>query len=317
MKIDTDTKARLLFAGFLVLIGAAALAWYLATENRYAVYQLYTPDPVSGLIPDAPIEFHGVEVGKVKAVVLVDPGLVRVVLDIEKNAPISSATVATIVSRGVAARGFTGYVYVALEDAGSGAVPLAARPGEPYPVIRAAPSKALTLDTAVNQVNDNVQATTELLRALLDKKSVAALRQSIDNLQKVTQVLADNSAKLGSVVATAERASHRVEPLLASSQQTVDAVRDLTRRVGPLVDDGRDTMRALQGASGRVGPLLDTSQQTVDTIQSQILPQVMKAVADLNNLSASFTELANKIERDPSVLIRGAAPPRPGPGEGK
>jgi hypothetical protein len=40
-------------------------------------------------------------------------------------------------------------------------------------------------------------------------------------------------------------------------------------------------------------------------------------VDDLNKLAASFNELAGKIERDPSVLLRGAAPARPGPGGGR
>jgi phospholipid/cholesterol/gamma-HCH transport system substrate-binding protein len=316
MKIDVDMKARLLFVAFLALLGAGALGWYLVAAARYAVYQIYTGDAVSGLIVDAPVEFHGVEVGKVKSVKLLDPRRVGIVLEVERATPITSATVATIISRGVAARGFTGYVYVSLEDGGTG-TPLQPRPGEAYAEIRTAPAKVVTLDTAVNQVNDNVQATTELLRAVLDKNTVASLRQSIDNLQRVTKVLADNSAKLDSVIATAERASRRIEPLLASSQHTVDAVQDVTRRVGPLIDSGSDTVRTLQGASGRVGPLLGASQQTVDTLQSQILPQVSKAVSDLNALSASFTELANRIERDPSVLIRGSAPPKPGPGEGR
>jgi phospholipid/cholesterol/gamma-HCH transport system substrate-binding protein len=316
MKIGVDMKARLLFVALLVLLGGGALAWYLAGEGRYAGYQIYTGDTVSGLIADAPVEFHGVEIGKVKSVKLLDPHRVGVVLDVERGAPVSSATVATIISRGVAARGFTGYVYVALEDVGGG-TPLQARPGEAYPEIRTAPAKVVTLDTAVNQMNENVQATTDLLRTLLDKNTVASLRQSIDNLQRVTKTLADNSARLDGVIATAERASRRVEPLLASSQRTVDAVQDVTRRVGPLIDSSGDTLRALQDASGRVGPLLDSSRQTVDAIQSQILPQVAKTVDDLNKLAASFTELAAKIERDPSVLIRGAAPPKPAPGEGR
>jgi phospholipid/cholesterol/gamma-HCH transport system substrate-binding protein len=318
MKIGVDMKARLLFAATLALLGAGALAWYLAGAARHAGYQIYTGDAVSGLIVDAPVEFHGVEVGKVRKVKLLGPRRVSVVLDIEREAPISSATVATIVSRGVAARGFTGYVYVALEDEpGAGAAPLQARPGEAWPEIRTAPAKVVTLDTAVNQVNENVQATTELLRAVLDKNSAASLRQSIDNLQRMTKVLADNAGRLESVIATAERASRRVEPLLASTQSTVDGVQDVTRRIGPLIDSSRETVRTLQDASGRVGPLLESSQQAVDAIRSDILPQVTKTVDDLNKLAASFNELAGKIERDPSVLIRGAAPARPGPGEGR
>ena len=182
MKMDIDMKARLLFVAFLLVLATGALIWYFLAATHYATYQIYTKDSVSGLMVDAPIEFHGVEVGKVKSVKLIEPQLVGVVLNVEKDTPVSSATVATIISRGVAARGFTGYVYVSLEDAGTVASPLAAQPGEPYPVIRTAPTRVVTLDMAVNQVNANVQAATDLMRSVLDKKSVTSLRQSIDNL---------------------------------------------------------------------------------------------------------------------------------------
>jgi phospholipid/cholesterol/gamma-HCH transport system substrate-binding protein len=317
MKLDIEMKARLMFTAFLALVGAAGLAWYVLAATRYAVYQIYTRDPVSGLIVDAPIEFHGVEVGKVKRVSLVDPHLVSVLLNVEKGAPVSSATVATIISRGVAARGFTGYVYIALEDVGTGVPPLAAVPGAPYPVIRTVPSKIATLDTAMNQVNDNVQATTALLRSLLDQQTVASLRQSVESLRQVSKVLADNSAKLGSILATAERASRRIEPLLQSGQQTVNAMQDLTQQVGPLLESSRGAIGTLQSAGSRLGPLLESSQGTLDTIQNQLLPQATKALAGVDNMSDSFTDLASKVNRDPSVLIRGTAPPRPGPGEGQ
>ena len=175
MKMDIDMKARLLFIAFLLILATGALIWYLLAATHYKTYQIYTKDSVSGLIVDAPIEFHGVEVGKVKSIKLIEPQLVGIVLNVEKDAPVSSATVATIISRGVAARGFTGYVYVSLEDAGTVASPLTAKPGEPYPVIPTAPTKQVTLDTAVNQVNANVQATTDLMRSVLDKKSVTSL----------------------------------------------------------------------------------------------------------------------------------------------
>ena len=252
-----------------------------------------------------------------KSVKLIEPQLVGIVLNVEKEAPVSSATVATIISRGVAARGFTGYVYVSLEDAGTVTSSLVAQQGEPYPVIPTAPARQGTLDTAVNQVNANVQVATDLMRSVLDKKSVTSLRQSIDNLAQVSKTLADNSAKLDSIITATERASRRIEPLLESSQNAVNAVQDATRQAGPLLESGQNTAKSLQSASGRLVPLLESSQGTVDTIQTQILPQMTKALADLEILTHSFGDLANTINRDPSILIRGKTTARPGPGEAK
>jgi len=224
MKTDINTKARLAFVAFLLISIVAGTIWYFFSASQYATYQIYTQDSVSGLIADAPIEFHGVDVGRVKGIKLVNPHSVNIVLSIEKTAPVTSASVATITSRGLATRGFMGYVYISLEDVGTDSRELTTRPGERYPIIAAAPSKFVTLDTTLNQVNENVQVVTELLQSILDKKTIVSLKQSADSLQQVTRVLAENTKKLNSIVANTERASNRFEPLLESSHDTVRAL---------------------------------------------------------------------------------------------
>ena len=275
MKITVESKARLGFA-ILVLLGAAiGFAWTYWGSSRYASYEIRTRDAVSGLIADAPVEFHGVDVGKVKRVELTGPHSVSIVLSVRKDAPVTAATVATITARGLATRGFTGYVYVSLEDLGTDFRPLVASPGSALPVIPAAPSRSVNLDTTISQVNENVQLMSDLLQALLDRKTIAALKQSVDSLQRVTGTLAANNEKLGTIISNTERASNEFKPLLQASN---------------------DTVRALQ---------------------TQVLPEAHKTLANLGRLSTSLNGVASKIERDPSVLLRGAAPPTPGPGESR
>jgi len=304
MTNDINTKARLAFVAFLLIGIVAGALWYHFSVDQYATYQIFTEDSVSGLIADAPIEFHGVEVGKVKSIRLVNPHSVSIVLSIDKAAPVTSTSVATITSRGLATRGFTGYVYISLEDVGVDSRPLNTRPGAPYPIIPTAPSKVITLDTTINQVNNNVQVVTELLQSILDKKTIAALKQSADSLQQVTKVLAENTNKLNSIVANTERASHRFEPLLESSHE---AVRALQTQVLP------EVRKALTNFE----PLLESSHDTVRAFETQILPEAHKALINLDDLSTTFTGVATKINRDPSILIRGSTPPLPGPGESK
>lgn len=304
MTNDINTKARLTFVAFLLITLVAGAIWYHFSVNQYATYQIFTEDSVSGLIADAPIEFHGVEVGKVKSIRLVNPHSVRIVLSIDKSAPVTSTSVATITSRGLATRGFTGYVYISLEDVGSDSRPLTTRPGALYPIIPTAPSKVMTLDTTIKQVNDNVQVVTELLQSILDEKTVVSLKQSVDSLQQVTKVLAENTNKLNSIVANTERASHRFDPLLESSHE---AVRALQRQILP------EVRKALTNFE----PLLESSHDTVRALQTQILPEAEKALINLDDLSRTFTGAAAKINRDPSILIRGSMAPSPGPGESK
>jgi phospholipid/cholesterol/gamma-HCH transport system substrate-binding protein len=304
VKFGTNTIARLMFAAVLLIAIVAGAIWYLRSDSGYTTYQINTEDPVSGLAIDAPIEFHGVDVGKVKTIRLLSPRSVSIVLSIDKSAPVTSASVATITSRGLATRGYTGYVYISLDDVGIDSQPLTIRPGEPYPMIRTAPSKVITLDTSINQVKDDVQVITALLQSLLDKKTIVSLQQSVGSLQQLTSVLAANTEKLNSIVANTERASHRFEPLLKSADETVDQLQI------KVVPEMHEALTSLE-------PLLESSHDTVRALQMQILPEASKALIDLDNLSTALTGLATKVNRDPSILIRGTAPPLPGPGESR
>ncbi len=274
MNLSIENRARLAFA-FVVLLGAVAwLVWRLLTSGQYEIYQIRTHDSVSGLLADAPVEFHGVEVGRVRDVSLTDPHTVSILLNVKKDAPITVATTATITSRGLATRGFTGYVYISLEDSGADATPLAPAPGSPFPLIRSAPSKSVALDTAISQVNENVAVVVDLLRSTLDKQTIVALKQAVSNLQHVTAMLDTNNKKLSAIISNTEQASNQF-PLLLES--------------------GNDTVKALQ---------------------QQVLPEAYRTLSNLDRLSSSLTALTARINRDPSLLLRGITP-RPGPGEAK
>jgi len=280
--MSVEHRAWLLFGLLLVVGVAAGAAWYLSASTRYATFEIRTADPVSGLVADSPVEFHGVEVGKVRRVQLVNARSVSILLNVRRDAPVTSATVATITARGLATRGFTGYVYVALEDNGVDQRPLAAPPGDPYPRIPTTAAQSASLDTNISAVRQDVQQLTELVHSVLDQQSVGALKSSIHNLQRVTDVLAANSQRLDTMISSAERTT-------ANAEQT-----------------SRD-----------VKPLLDSSQQLVKIMQSEILPKTDDAIVKVSDLATSLTEISTEIERNPSVLVRGKSPPTPGPGEKK
>jgi phospholipid/cholesterol/gamma-HCH transport system substrate-binding protein len=272
---SAESKARWAFLMVLLLGGAVGFAWFALASGNYATYQIRTTDPVSGLMVDAPVEFHGVDVGRVAQIELSGPKAVNVLLRIRKDAPVSTATVATVTSRGLASKGFTGYVYVSLDDDSADARPVTTAAANGYPQLRTAPSRSVNLDTAISQVNDNVQSVTRLLQAALDDQTLASLRQALDGMQQVTRTLAANSEKMNAIILNAERASNRLEPLLESTHQTARA------------------------------------------LQTQLLPQAYDALARMDRLSGTLNSAASRIERDPSVLVRGGARRLPGPGESK
>lgn len=320
--LSAERRAWWIFALILLLGGALAAAWLALASSRYRTYELRTHDAVSGLIEDAPVEFHGVEVGKVDRIALTGPASVSVLLRIRKDAPVTSATVATITSRGLASKGFTGYVYVALEeDDGGRGQALADPPAGGHRELRTGPSRSVNMDTAMNQVNENVQSMTRLLQAALDARTLASLRQSLDSVQKVARTLDANSERMNTILANAERATARLGPLLDSGSQTARA---LQTQVVPKAYDAFVNLDRLstsldanaRQANSRLQPLLESGHDTARALQTQVLPEAYEAIANLNRLSTSLRDATARIERDPSVLIRGTGS-RPGPGEAR
>jgi phospholipid/cholesterol/gamma-HCH transport system substrate-binding protein len=305
MAASVESKARWWFVGFLLVLAAAAAVWALAAAGRNVTYEIRSRDSVSGLIPGSPVEFHGVEVGRIRSVELVDPHLVRVLLDVRREVPVTSATVATITGRGLATRGFTGYVYVSLEDQAGPGRPLVAPRDSPYPLLATAPSQVVSLDTSISQLNENVQTLRELLQTVLDPDTVASLKESLAGVQQVTKTLSANNQKLVATLDNAERATARAHSAMARLE-ALSASTD--QRLGVIL---RNTERA----STRFEPLLESGNEAVRSLQTLILPEAHRTLVHLDQLSVSLGDTASRIRRNPALLLRGASPQPAGPGE--
>lgn len=312
MDASAEAKAKWLFWAVLLVLAAAAASAFLLAGARSTTYELRTREAVSGLIAGAPVEFHGVEVGQVRSVRLLEPRLVQVLLDLRRDTPVTTSTVATITGRGLAARGFTGYVYVALEDGGGSSAPLAASPDGPYPRLAVGPSRQVNMDASFEALNRNVQEVNALLQSALDRQTLASLRQSLQNLDRLTASLAAHDGQLARILANAEKASvqmqSRVLPQAEGTLARMDALTAASEQRLAVI------LRNAEQASTQFGPLLQASQETVRSLQSQVLPEAQHALARLDQLSGTLNDTVVRIRRDPSLLVRGTSATL-GPGE--
>ena len=323
MHRSIETRAWLVFAGLLLAAAVAALAWWTGFGRAESDYELRTQDAVSGLIEGAPVEFHGVEVGHVRQVRLLDARTVQVLLRLRQDTPVTSATVATISGRGLAARGFTGYVYVSLDDTGPAGAALARRAGERYARIPAAPAQTVNLDTSIHQLDDSVRVVVALLQQALDADTLRSLKATAAHLEQVSGVLASDPARLRSTVRNVERASGQLGTLLRSGSDVADRMRD---RVLPQV---QDTLVRLDAAAGSATgalqqaevagkalvPMAQSGQSVMRSVESQLLPQARQALARTNQLLSTLDETADRVRERPSLLLWGSAAAAPGPGE--
>ena len=323
---STERRAALAFACLVLVLGAAVVAWVLWGPLHGTRYEIRTRDAVSGLIRGAPVEFHGVEVGHVTQVALLGPATVRIRIEVEPGTPVSSSTVATVFSRGLSPRGFTGYVVVSLEDQGPSGAPLA-RSGEGPPVIAAAPAQAASLDTVVLEMDRAVQSTLAVLRETFDAETVASLKQTARSVRELADTLAAERGRLEAVLAGAQATTRSLPPLLDRATsltqrietetlpRTLTALAALDRNSGSVAARMEHLSDTIDQAGRRMEPLLLASGKAAQALQGDVLPQAESTLRRLDRLAATLDETATNLRRDPSILLRGAPPPALGPGE--
>lgn len=231
MALDVHWKARLISLG---LIGAAGIAgWYILSPGHRVSYEIDTREAVSGLTEGAPVEMHGVEIGTVRRMRLADPATVHLVLSIDRDAPITRATTAVLTARGLAARGFMGYVYIALENTGADGRPLGADANHTYPVIPMAAPQSDTIDTTAVAAIQEVRTLTQLIQTLLEPSMRSSLKESVHDARELLALLVTNEGRLEALLGNIERDTQQVSLLLDEKDRGVpQAIRRWAARRG-------------------------------------------------------------------------------------
>ena len=273
---------------FVLVLGAALIGFTLwlssgkSYTTHYDTYLTYMNDSVAGLNLNAPVRYRGVEIGRVRKIALAPGNVeqVQLTLDIEHDTPVKTDTVAVLQTQGL-----TGLAYVELTGGGRDSPALKQQPGADYPVIKAGPSLLTRLDTAITQLLTNLNQTSENLNALLDADNRRAVKQTLVDLQQLSAALASHSGQIDATLADAAHA-------MKNTARITDELAELS-------------------ASGNAGKALKSTQQ----FTSETLPEIEQLVMQLRELTASLQRVSSQIEQNPSVLLYGKTPAKPGPGE--
>ncbi len=300
-----------LFVLALVAILLSVVLWlgkgdYRATYDRYYVFM---QESVAGLSTNAPVKYHGVEVGYVADVVLnpENPQEVRLTLDIVHNTPIKQDTVAVQYVQGL-----TGFAIIDLSGGSRESPPLTAKPGEAYPVIKSKPSFFVRLDETGTRLMVNLNQLLEDTRSLVDEESRAALKQILTDLATLTHTLAIQSKHLDEGIVSAAEAARNLAKLTRSLNERLPALMEALEQSLLAL---RDTTEDISLTSRAVGEIVDEARPNIEQFSRQTLAETGLLIAELRELTASLNRVAQQLEAEPESLIFGRQPPPPGPGE--
>jgi len=285
-----ESKTNYTIVGLAVLIliaGLVTAAVWLSMgfdQKKYNIYAVYMHEAVSGLNEDSLVKYNGVKVGIVKSIALsqFDPQQVKILLEIEEGTPVTTSTQATLISQGI-----TGATYLGLSASSPTFIPLQKTPGEPYPVI---PYKS----SFFNQLEKNINDISRDLRRILDKENARNVKKSLDNLEKVTGVFANNSGSL--------------EKSLRDLPKLINELKISATKFSTMSEN-------LASAGAAVTSTMLVSKNAVNKISQQTLPPAVMLLQRLDLITANLEKVSAQMRQNPAVIIRGSASTKPGPGE--
>jgi phospholipid/cholesterol/gamma-HCH transport system substrate-binding protein len=308
---------------FIALLGAATVTgvlWLSRTDYRgvYDRYYTFMDESVSGLSRDSYVKYQGVEVGRVKEIALDpnNPEQVRLGLDLVRGTPVKEDTVAVLETQGL-----TGITIVNLRGGSRASPLLSVKRGERYPIIKSEPSfyaqlsgslARLTTNEQIPALLANLTNLTQDARSLLDAQSRADLKRTLAALAQVTQTLALHRSELAGAVAQSE----------AAADQFAAVGKKLDEKLPELFEQASANLRGLERMTDQLGRAGATLNSTVDgsrgdiaQFTGQTLAEAGLLVGELRQLTATLQKVSSDLEREPSALIFGRAPPVRGPGE--
>ena len=300
-----------LVGAFVLILGAVLIAGVLwlasggAFQKKYDLYAAIENESVAGLNLNAPVKYNGVDVGKVRSILLApgNPEQVNLLFAIERGTPVRENTIAVLKTQGL-----TGIAYVELSGGAAGSPQLQATAGNPYPLILTKASLSSRLENMLTTLLAKLDSTSGNINSFLSEENRAAFKAILANLAAVTQTFAARKATLDTGITNAART-------LDHSAQASAELGPVIERIGRGADAVEKMGNAAALAAASAGRTLDATGPDIKRFTAETLPELERVLGEMAVLAASLRRLSERMEGSPGGLLLGRRPVPPGPGE--
>ena len=313
-----EIRASYLIVGVVVLAllaGLAAFSLWLVeagVDRDVARYEIAFAGSVSGLQEGGQVLYRGIPVGRVSEI-RIDPDNVENVLvavDIDRETPIKEDTVAALEFQGL-----TGIAYVQLRGGTQESARLDPDAAEPPRI----PSRRSSLERVFESTPEllaQALAVVDRLSLLLADENLEAVSGTLQNVERLTAVLADRSDGVDAVLSGAAGMTEEVQKTSVEVRQLATDLRQLTGRLDQQVDgvggdlvgtltELRGAASSLAGAAGQLDQLLGQLEQPVDDFAATGLYEFTQLIGETRLLVAALSRITKEFERDPAGFLIG------------
>ncbi|WP_298932583.1 MlaD family protein [uncultured Ramlibacter sp.] len=314
-----ENKAHAMAAGIFVVALSALLvllaAWLTRDTGERDIYEISTRETVTGLQAQAPVRYRGVDVGKVAALGF-DPkvqGNVLMRLEIEREAPVTEDTFATLGFQGV-----TGLSFVQLDDSGKTSPRLVPNDEVP-PRIPLKPGLLSKISAKGEVILDQVEQITARMNKILADPNQQRLATALDNVGQAAASVNTLSSTLTAIL-NAQFGPDKVSipTLVKNLDATLASVRGTSDEARTAVSEIGKTAKRLNEKDGPIDRLADGTQalsHAADAFNAATLPRINRATEDTSRAVRQLSRTVNGINDNPQSLIFGTGGVSPGPGE--
>lgn len=307
-----ENKAHAMAAGAFVLVVSALLAllavWLMRDNTQRDMYEMSTHEIISGLQPQAAVNFRGVPVGKVEFIGFDSKikGNVLVRVSIDRAAPVTQSVFATVASQGV-----TGLGFIQLDDTGESKERLVANDSSPPRI----PLKTGGLDKLLKQseviFKQVEQASTQLNKLLSDDNqkvitgAVAQMGDAASSVGKLsTNMNSMLDAQLGPDKVNIPKLVKNMDATLVSVKTATDEVVTTAKRLN---EKGGPLDKLAEGGSALASG--------AEAFSAGTLPKLGEVADDTARAMRQLRRTVSAVDDNPQSLIFGNGPPMSGPGE--
>ena len=314
-----ENKAHAMAAGiFVVAITVLLLAlgaWLTRDTGQRDIYEISTRETVTGLQSQAPVRYRGVDVGKVSAIGFDTQaaGNVLIRLEIDREAPVTSDTFATLGFQGV-----TGLSFVQLDDTGKVAQRLSPNDEAP-PRIPLKPGLLAKLSSKGEVILDQVEQITVRVNKLLDDPNQKRLATALDNVGQAASSVSQLSTQMSALLhAQLGPDKVNIPAFIKNADATVTSLRSTSDEARHAVAEIGKTAKRLNEKDGPIDRLAEGTQalsHAADAFNAATLPRINRVTEDTSRAVRQLSRAVNGINDNPQSLIFGSGVISPGPGE--
>jgi phospholipid/cholesterol/gamma-HCH transport system substrate-binding protein len=299
------------FIFFILLVGNRLL------KQMDTYYIIYRDISVTGLEPGAAVKLHGVQVGRVVSLSVLDAATIRIEIEVNRHTPIKKDTEAILTLVGITGQKFVELLGGSLES-------------ETLPVggtITAGQSMFESITGRAEIIMAKLEGVLNNLNELTGPKTTESLHKTLSSISNVsTEVdsfLETNRGNLTSSIAN-------LDTVLANISSATDKVDESMEKLNNIITSKEvdKTLSNIVAITGRLKTQLD-SLKLVETmnefrtfaqssnemvVHSDLLimksrDDILKSMSNLEETLDNLREASEVIRDNPSVLLRGRQAP--------